>query len=492
MLTHSTLNAPTQLTPEQDSYLALIRSTQLKAIGTVNREIIVAINNDGDVKFIEDFILKDASLTAHILKTASSAVYAASKKREKTSIRYAIVRIGFEGIRSICITVALIGNIPERHSINKQNLVKCISRSFHNALQSKNVAIKMGGCQEQETYIAGLLQNIGELAFWCSPLHNMAGYTSLVETGLEPEECCYKLCGQRFRDLSITLGNEWNLGEVLVESLCDAPVSNNGKAVKLGTDIVSALELGWESVEMKAIDELLRQEFGMDHSENKEFIFRGFTEAINEVVGYFPEGEAVLRGSVPSDILAVAPEKSSKKALVREKRAPDEQVQLQAIKKMKALGKRKSDQLNYFKILTQTMVKGVALERVVVAVPDSRGENIKAISLAGRKVKEWASDFSFSIDKKGSFLNDCLQSSRAVLVSRDNTPKLYKSAERSLGKTISGTASFLICPVIKSGTPIALVYADMAEENWLIDDNQFEQFSILVQQLSILLTSSKV
>lgn len=481
-----------KLTPEQKSYLELIRSTQLKAIGSINREIIVAINNDADVKLIEDFILKDASLTAHILKTASSVVYAPNKQRDATSIRYAIVRIGFAGIRSICITVALIDNIPERHLSNKKNLVTCLSKSFHSAIQSKNVALKMGDCEEQETYTAGLLQNIGELAFWCSPLHNMAAYTSLAQSGLEPEECCYHLCGQRFRELSVILSDEWNLGEVLVESLRGAPLTSNAKAVKLGTDIVNALELGWGSDEMRTIDELLRQKFGTNDSENHEFIFRGFTEVINELIRYFPEGEAVFRASVPSEIPIVTTETVSDNTRVRARRSPDEQVQKQAIKKMNALVEEKTNQLSYFNILAQTIYEGVALERIVVAGLDSRRENIKAISLAGRKTEEWANDFSFPVEKNGSFLIDCLQSRQALLVSRDSSPALYKSAERSLGEMISGTASFLICPIVMSGEPIALVYADMAGEHWPIGDKQVEQFSSIVQRLSMVLTNNPV
>ncbi len=476
------------LTPEQESYLELIRSTQLKAIGSVNREIIVAINNDADVKLIEEFVLKDASLTAHILKTASSVVYAANKQRTATSIRYAIVRIGFEGIRSICITVALIDNIPERHADNKENLVKCISKSFHNAIQSKNMAKKMGGCQEQETYIAGLLQNIGELAFWCSPLHNMAAYVSLIKSGLEPEECCYTLCGQRFKELSTILGNEWNLGEVLVESLQDNPTTNNAKAVKMGTNITNALELGWNSIEMSQINDVLGREFDSDIDSNHELIFAGFTEAIDEVISYFPEAEQVLRASAPAAVPEGDAGISADKTSSRSRRTPDEKIQLQTIAKMKKLSKKKSDQIDYFKVLAQGLNKGVALERVVVAVLDNKRKNVKAISLAGRKIKAWASDFSFSVGRKGSFLRHCLSSSAPLLVSRKSSPKLYKSAENSFKTIIERTDSFIVCPVIESGKPIAIVYADMAEEDWEINDSQLKSFAWLVNQLSSELT----
>ncbi|MBV1884738.1 MAG: HDOD domain-containing protein, partial [Gammaproteobacteria bacterium] len=131
---------------------------------TVRRLRKLACQDDASVGQLVKVILKDPALTSNVIRIANSVHYNVSNTKTNTISR-AIIIVGFEAIRSICITVkvieALLGDAPN------ERLMNLVAQSFHAAMQAKTLAKKLGAEDQEEVFIAALLYHLGEAAFWC-------------------------------------------------------------------------------------------------------------------------------------------------------------------------------------------------------------------------------------------------------------------------------------------------------------------------------------
>jgi len=114
-------------------------------------------------KQLANVVLTDIMLTSRVLKIANSATHYPAKTSDEGALTQAIVRVGFNGLRAICLCVSLMDHLIKKKE-NRTQLMACISRSFETAVQARNVA-KIMKVNTEDVFIAGLLQNIGELSF---------------------------------------------------------------------------------------------------------------------------------------------------------------------------------------------------------------------------------------------------------------------------------------------------------------------------------------
>src|SRR3546814_1539898 len=71
--------------------------------------------------------------------------------------------IGFENGRLISLSVTLIDSLLARAP--REQLLALLARSFHAAVQARNIAGYVLSRHEEEVFIAALLFDLGELAF---------------------------------------------------------------------------------------------------------------------------------------------------------------------------------------------------------------------------------------------------------------------------------------------------------------------------------------
>lgn len=254
-------------------------NTELRAMSGSLHAINDIINKDStSTKQLADIILRDVALTTRVLTIANSVQHNPSAVTvSEGALVQAIVRIGFGGLRAICISTAILDSVLKEMP-NHPELLSCITQSFENAVHARNVAAKTGGNAE-EVFIAGLLQNIGELVFWCSPIPKSKEYHDLLESAFDsPEKALKKLSGLDFNDASVALARDWHLGEVLVESL-EGEINRNTKAVHLGRGIKQAITAGWDSAAIKKLLQVQLSGMGFDILAAMTFMRDGDAEA---------------------------------------------------------------------------------------------------------------------------------------------------------------------------------------------------------------------
>lgn len=127
---------------------------------SVNRIQVVSSNPDSDAMALAMEVLKDANLTAKVLKLANSPYYNRGVIKVGTLSR-AIVMLGFKTVKSTVLTMKLIDSFQQDHpSIDMNSL---LINSFMSAGFVREVATECGAKDAELSYVCGLLHNLGEV-----------------------------------------------------------------------------------------------------------------------------------------------------------------------------------------------------------------------------------------------------------------------------------------------------------------------------------------
>jgi len=115
--------------------------------------------SDEDVR-VEDIaakVAKDQSISAKVIRMANSAVYRRGKEVE--SIEEAVIRLGFNQVRSIVVAATLSNVFPETPSFDKD---KFWEETFITASIAKHLA-KHTSINSDTAFTCAMMHNIGEL-----------------------------------------------------------------------------------------------------------------------------------------------------------------------------------------------------------------------------------------------------------------------------------------------------------------------------------------
>ena len=146
------------------SWIDRLNQAELPALASVVQDLHrLSQAEKASVQQLADLLLRDASLTAKVLRVGNSVYYNPSQESIRTISR-AIVLIGFDNVRLIGMSVSLIDSLLTR--VPREQLQMLLARSFHAAVQARNIAGYVLTKHQEEVFIAALLHKVGELAFW--------------------------------------------------------------------------------------------------------------------------------------------------------------------------------------------------------------------------------------------------------------------------------------------------------------------------------------
>lgn len=106
-------------------------------------------------------ITNDQGLSAKLLRTVNSSFYALRKPC--TSIQSAIVMLGFSAVKTLALGFSLVGSMAESKD-KGFDYTSYWRRSLLTGVAGKCFARAMGNRQEEESFLGGLLQDIGMIA----------------------------------------------------------------------------------------------------------------------------------------------------------------------------------------------------------------------------------------------------------------------------------------------------------------------------------------
>ena len=125
--------------------------------------ISLAADEDSSATDLERVIEKDPALTMRILSLANSLFYHSSYP--VTTLKKAIVKIGFNRIRLMALSLSLRETFPygKVGGMDYELFWKC---SLYRAILARSLAEFVNGCDPEEAFVAGLTLEIGLLVFY--------------------------------------------------------------------------------------------------------------------------------------------------------------------------------------------------------------------------------------------------------------------------------------------------------------------------------------
>lgn len=125
--------------------------------------ISLAADEDTSATDLEKVIEKDPAMTMRLLSLANSVFYRSSY--QVTTLRQAIVKIGFDRIRLMALSLSLRETFPYG-KVGGMDYELFWKGSLYRALLARSLAELVDGCDPEEAFVAGLTLEIGLLIFY--------------------------------------------------------------------------------------------------------------------------------------------------------------------------------------------------------------------------------------------------------------------------------------------------------------------------------------
>ncbi|MFT5085231.1 MAG: HD-like signal output (HDOD) protein [Lentisphaeria bacterium] len=453
-----------------------LKSRNLPVLGSVITELNkITGSDDSDVNQLAEVILRDPNLTSHVLKVANSVQYNLSKGQINTVSR-AIVNIGLKGVRAICISSMVMDSLLKDKP--KERTLELIARGFHAATQARNLLKNMNQEVGEEVFIAALLFNLGEMAFWASEKvdHNNADLFS--DSPKVRRDAMEKILGTSFKSITRELAKQWNLGETLEQALfprADAP--DKIKAVVTGERLSRAALYGWESPQLKKVLQEVCDYTCMPMEEALKKVKQGGDQAAEAALSYgVPEACPLIPKSFED--FAVEREYPSKKIM-----KGDSGLQLNILRELSSATTDGMDVNTMFQMVLEGIHRGIGLERVCVGF--IKGHRLIAKYLLGEGTEQWRTIFDLDVGPfTDSIFTYAMEKGGSHWFTRDRIGQdayLYPS---DVVTVVGKTPSFVHAIEIEK-RKVAIFYADRFKFGGKLSEEQYDCFKHFASQAQL-------
>lgn len=441
----------------------------------------LASSDETSANQLAEVILRDASLTTQVLKVANT-VHFNPTGSPVTTVSRAILSIGFNTIKSICITIKVLENILQGQPATR--LFEIMADAIHAATQARNVCIKMSTDGKEEVFVATLLLHLAEMLVLSSGEPEATELYELYEensTDKERDRIAEKVIGVSFKRLGLALVKTWRLGAVLQESLQPgSKMPHKVEAVLLGEEISQVSKKGWDSAEMKSLIKRISSFTGIGSNEVEKMMHDSANEAADVAANY---GSDVLVAMIPSKrpIDTVGDNESSD--IIEHQ--PNPELQLQILQELTGMMMDGVDMNALFQMVLEGLHRGVGLERVCLAIFDKGRETVSAKYMLGEGTENWRKTFKFNFVKSRSgFLFQLFSKGRPSWVGNKHFKELSAAVTPDyIG--VTGIREFLISPIKANKKPVGFLYADLGVSKRDLSEAYFNGFKHFCAQINM-------
>lgn len=179
------------------------------------RLVEVASDEDSTIDELSNLIEKDPSLAVRVLKLANSAFF--QTVTPATTLRSAILRLGFQQLRMLALTLSLKDTFPLGR-VGQMNYEEFWRVSLYRSLVARSLAATMETRESDEAFIAGLTLEIGYLIFYDL---FVKGKEVEIKDGIYPLEALLaqekEKCGINHRELGEFVLDYWKFPPTIYE-----------------------------------------------------------------------------------------------------------------------------------------------------------------------------------------------------------------------------------------------------------------------------------
>jgi HD-like signal output (HDOD) protein len=450
----------------------------------------ITADRDSSAAELSRVILQDAAMTARLLRVANSPVYSVLGRNISTVSR-AVVLLGFDTVRSLCLSIAVIDALGS--SAQKSQVAEQMARAFHAAIQARAFAEKRRDPSPEEVFIATLLCNIGELAFWSvkSDVALQLG-TMLQQTGYDRARVEREVLGFELRELSLGLTRKWNLGKLLENTLedkddSDPRVSN----VRLAHELAQSAEDGWETKETKQLLGRVAEALYMPLQDVTRLVHDNASAAVKAAQYYGVSHASDLIPLPPSQRKPDAAVAAKPEAPIKRFVDPDPMLQLTILRELSGMLDSKHDINLLLEMVLEGISRGIGLDRTLFAMLNPDRTRLRARYALGWEEGDMREAFLFDISPlKANIFSHVLDSREPIWVGRNKDPRIGALLTAPV-RAVTGDAQFFVMPIEVNGRSIGLFYADRKPSGRALDEESYTAFRHFCQQANLALAYSR-
>lgn len=459
-----------------DNWIERISENELPIFKyTVNAINDVVSKDATSTSDLSRIILRDANLTARVLRLANSATYNITGSTISTISR-AIVYLGFNLVRDISMSLAIIDALLSGKA--KEHALRLMAQSFHAAVQARDFAERRGDDDAEEIFIAALLRYVGEITFWCVAGEEGEQIIELMEQrGFSEEMAQQEVLGFTLDQLTVGLTCDWHLSDLL-HSAVNKPQMDNPRI----QDIVYALKLSevsnksWKSKETLLVANKIAEHIDVKKDDVLALLRENADKAAevaqlfgaSSIIKYLPIDKDEVEGNVDEHSFdANCP-------------IPDPLLQLNILRDLSGILVDKPDFNLILEIILEGIYRGVGLDRTVFAMLTSDKKAIKAKYGLGKDSQDFIKRFHFILQTDNIF-SKVINKAEPIWVQDSQSKKIEISEDIRL---VLASRAFYLSPLIIAGRVIGLIYADRQPSDRDLDNESYESFKHFVQQAS--------
>lgn len=459
------------------SWIDRFNQAELPALAAVVQDLHrLTLGHKSSVQQLADVLLRDAALTTKVLRIGNSVYYNPSQEPIRTISR-AIVLIGFDNVRQIGLSVSLIDGLLARSS--REQLAELLAQSFHAAVQARNIAGYVLSRSDEEVFIAALLHNVGELAFWgCAGDAADELAAALARPGVDADEVVMHLLGTSFRQLSLALVKGWNLGDTVSLALQSSSQNDPAvKAVTLGAKISQAALDGWDSAAMESLVGQLASFIGVTPQEAMQQVLASAEETVKMAATF---GASQLCKLIPNtDPEQIRLQQEQRKARLLQ---PNLLILQQALQDLGLMVSKRADLGLVLDTLFKGLHQGAGLERIMLVVLADGQSCFRCKRVIGEGTAGWAHDFILPVEQTAQphIFSYALRNKEALWMGVPASYNLNELVTQPIRQRL-GQGMFFIAPLLAGTREIGLLYADSRVSGRALKHEQFVAFQRFTQ-----------
>jgi putative nucleotidyltransferase with HDIG domain len=233
-------------------------SKDLLSIPQILGEVLEAVEADNtSPDTIAKIILKDASLTAKVLRMANSSYY--SRNSEITTVQQGVRVLGVNAIKMIALSVSIMTK-PRVEVFGDFDIRSVYFHMLGVGILTRTIAEKVEGVNSEEAFVAGLLHDLGRLYTMNLHPQALAEVQKRVSEGEDIIQVERDIFDVDHAELGAIIAANWHLPRQLqdvmrlhhAQGIADDPVINIVKIANMVTNSIYSTNL--KTVERQLIE----------------------------------------------------------------------------------------------------------------------------------------------------------------------------------------------------------------------------------------------
>jgi HD-like signal output (HDOD) protein len=501
---------------------------------SVNRIHLMSSNEETELMELATEIMKDANLTAKLLRVSNSSYYSRGTSKIAVVSR-AIIVLGYNTVKSITLTMKVIDSFKYDHP--SIDLNSFLIKSYMSAGFVRDLAIKAGVRDPEESYVCALLHTIGEILVAAILTDEYLQISQLVKSeNVVWSKAQQKVLGTNFSKIGQEVLKKWEFPSSTINTLTPFNRTKDGRIkdkiqlnralASFSSNIMDCLyspSAGAEQDYNEILHDLskvtglkhdaltsslnnsfkmscsLAEQYGINKRFIKPKVVSGEDSARNKIartLAYYAGSEDTEDQPDRPNIEAGEDVDSTAREELGEPKTDIEQkpqacgdpaAMISILGEITLLITQNSDINTIFSKVLEGMYRGAGFNNTMLCLLTPDRTRYKARFAVGTNSAELKTIFESVPTGKNDLFTKVMISGEEVMISDGRSSKWKNSIKPELLDSL-GVESFALSPLRWGEKPVGIFYADPGNKTPIITPEQFRMFVQLATQARLALS----